>query len=120
MPRKMTPKREFLSCDQVYDKLIAPEPHWINGSDFFGLNYGSHYSTLRGNNRKIGLSGGGASYLCVVPENWFPQNAVFHKMEPHMALTEATHVGTFEQGFTGSNLEELVQCLKEKCIKFEE
>ncbi len=111
-------KQSSYSNSQIYDLLTRPKAFWMEGLDFNALNYGSEYSKIRGNNRKLAISGNNESYLSITPEMGFPNNIEFYLREPRMVLTESTHIGNYDIICFELNLQQLIQIFKEKEIRF--
>ena len=100
--------------ENIYDALTNPQPTWIDGRDFFALNYGIKYSEIRVNQRKIVISGNQISYFSLTPESQFPSNVHFNAAGPNVPLTEATHVGDYQTIKIDLSLKEIVSILKER------
>lgn len=100
----------------IYKALIADDPAFISGKDFIAMNYGRKYW---GEQRLLRISGDKRSYESLTSEDKFPSNIFLKMEEPHIGLTESSHVGDFQTHKTKLTLDHLVHILYLNKMDFE-
>ncbi|MDO8516771.1 MAG: hypothetical protein Q7S33_01480 [Nanoarchaeota archaeon] len=106
---------------ELYSAIIGNRAAMIFGKDFSVLNYGENYGNiLNGGKRLIRISGSKKSFEFSADEKEIPNNLYFNTKPPYLKLSEASHVNNLQSFYTSFSLDQLVEILQKKGIKFEE